>query len=369
MNEKDTWVEEPLEESTPKSSKKKFLEKSSSWLFLGLLIALLIIVVGAALGIPKGINDRLTLADTQAEPKIQSQLESAKLDFHEGRYQIALERLDWILEEMNAYLSEEQLAEVGDLYSQTLLELSTDGTPTPQPTPTPTITVYTPTPDLRGEEELFSLAQGQISDELWNEAIQTLESLRQKNLDYRTIQVDGMLYIALRNRGVKKILVDGSLEPGLYDLALAERFAPLDSQAEGFRTWTRLYLTGASYWGVDWAQAVYYFEQVYPALPNLRDGTNITAKERFRIAALEYAKQLLSIEDYCLAQEYFDKALQIGDDPQIQPTMQWVGEQCVQQTNAPTPTPEGPTPTLTPTLEGDLTEPTGEITEEKTVEP
>jgi hypothetical protein len=277
--------------------------------------------------------------------------------------------LDWILEEMNAYLSDEQLAEVGDLYSKTLLELSTQGTPTPQPTPTPTVPVYTPTPDLRGEEELFNLAQGQISEELWDEAIQTMESLRQKNLDYRTIEVDGMLYIALRNRGVNKILVEGSLEPGLYDLALAERFAPLDSQAEGFRTWTRFYLTGASYWGVDWAQAVYYFEQVYPALPNLRDGTNLTAKERFRIAALEYAKQLLSIEEYCQAQEYFDKALQIGDDPQIQPTVQWVGEQCWEQTNAPTPAPEGPTPTSTPTLEGDLTEPTGEPTGVETVEP
>lgn len=369
MNENSTWVEEPLKESTPKNSKKKFFEKRSSWIFLGLLIALMIILVGAGLGIPKGINDRIKLADTQAEPKIQSQLDSAKLDYQEERYQIALERLDWILEEMSAYLSEEQLAEVGDLYSRTLLELTTYGTPTPQPTPTPTVPVYTPTPDLRGEEELFNLAQSQIADELWDEAIQTMESLRQKNLNFRTIDVDGMMYIALRNRGVDKILVEGSLEPGLYDLALAERFAPLDSQAEGFRTWTRFYLTGASYWGVDWAQAVYYFEQVYPALPNLRDGTNITAKERFRIAAMEYAKQLLSIEDYCQAQQYFDKALQIGDDPQIQPTAQWVGEQCWEQTNAPTPAPAEPTPTPTPTLEGDLTEPTEIPTEVETGEP
>lgn len=369
MNENGPRIEESLTESAPKSEKKKFLEKRSSWIFLGFLIALLIILIGGSLGIPQGINDRVELADTQAAPKIQSQIDSAKLDYQEGRYQIVLERLDWILEEMNVYLSEDQLAEVGDLYSKTLLELSTYGTATPQPTPTPTIPVYTPTPDLRGEEELFNLAQSQIADELWDEAIQTLESLRQKNLDYRTIEVDGMLYIALRNRGVDKILVEGSLEPGLYDLTLAERFAPLDSQAEGFRTWTRLYLTGASYWGVDWAQAVFYFEQVYPALPNLRDGTNITAKERYRIAALEYGKQLLSIEDYCQAQEYLNKSLQIGDDPQIQPTMQWIGEQCWQQTNAPTPAPEGPTPTPTPSLEGDFTEPTAESTAEETVEP
>ncbi|MFN2304608.1 MAG: hypothetical protein ACK2TV_12840 [Anaerolineales bacterium] len=371
MDENKSWGDEMLDESPSKSSKRKFFEKRSSWILTGIMIAILIILVGAGLGIPTGIRDRLKLADTQAAPKIQSQLDSAKLDYQEGRFQIALERLDWILEEMNAYISEEQLSEIGDLYSKTLLELSTYGTPTPQPTPTATIHVYTPTPDLRGEEELFNLAQQQIMDELWDEAIQTLESLRQKNLDFRTIQVDGMLYVALRNRGVDKILVEGNLEPGLYDLALAERFAPLDSQAEGFRTWTRLYLTGASYWEVDWAQAVYYFEQVYPALPNLRDGTNMTAKERFRIAALEYAKQLIGLEDYCLAQEYFDKALQIGGDPQIQPTVEWVGDQCLQQNSAPTPAPEEatPTPTPTPTLEGDLPEPTVESTPEETVEP
>jgi len=354
MTEKKNDVVEPQENEKTKRPKKKFFERRSSWFLVGILLALLIVALGAALGIPKGINDRMKLAETQSAPKIQSQLENARVDIDEGRYEVALSRLDWILEEMAPYLSEEVLSEIGDLYSQTLLHLSSQGSPTPGMTPTPTVPLYTATPDLRGEEELFKLAQEQITAESWDEAIQTLESLRQKNLDYKSVQIDGMLYVALRNRGVQKILVDGSLEPGIYDLTLAERFAPLDTSAEGFRTWARLYLTGASYWGVDWSQVVYYFEQVYQALPSLRDGTNMTATERFRVGAINYGSQLASAGKYCEAQEYFEKALALAADPQIQPTAQWVADKCWRMLHPPTktPTPEPtPTPTKVPTEE------------------
>lgn len=359
MTDKNNDMTNQQEKEKTKRQKKKFFERRSSWFLIGILLALLIIALGAALGIPKGINDRVTLAETQAAPKIQSQIENAKVDIDEGRYEVALSRLDWILEEMSSYLSEEELSEVGDLYSQTLLHLSSQGSPTPEATPSPTVPLFTSTPDLRGEEELFTLAQEQIAAESWDEAIQTLEALRQKNLDYKSVQIDGMLYVALRNRGVQKILVEGRLEPGIYDLTLAERFAPLDSSAEGFRTWARLYLTGASYWGVDWSQVVYYFEQVYQALPSLRDGTNMTATERFRVGAINYASQLASAGQYCEAQEYFERALALAADPQVQPTAQWVADKCWRKLHPPTKTPT-PEPTPTPTSEVPTVEPTPE---------
>ncbi len=376
MSEKETEMTVPVTKEESKRPRNKFFERRSSWLVMGILFVFLMVLLGILLGIPRGINDRLAVAESQAAPKVHSQLESAKQDIEEGRYEVALGRLDWILEEMSSFLSDEELAEVGELYSQVLLEMSSVGTPTPQPSPTATIPVYTPTPDLRGVEELFNTAQGQIADKLWDEGIQTLEALRHKNLEYRAVEVDGMLYIALRNRGVQKILVEGSLEPGIYDLTLAERFAPLDSTAEGFRTWTRLYLTGASYWGVDWAQVLYYFGQVYPMLPNLRDGTNMTATERYRIGAIEYGSQLVEAEEYCEAQEYFDLAMELGSDPEVQPTAQWVADECWEQQNPPTPTPENtPTPkptrkqeTQAPTEEPTPT-PTGELTEEPSEEP
>ena len=360
MKNEENDMSQPHDIEKKKRNQKEFLQRRSSWYLIGILLFVLIVLVGAGLGIPRGISDRVRLAEAQASPKIQSQLDSARLDIEEGRFDVALGRLDWILEEMAPFMSDEELAEVGELYSQTLLQISLIGTPAPQPTPTPDEPVITPTPDLRGEEDLFNTAWQHIVAESWDEAIQSLIALRQKNLDYKTIQVDGMLYVALRNRGAQKILVEGSLEPGIYDLTLAERFAPLDSAAEGYRTWTRLYLTGASYWGIDWAQVVYFFEQVYPALPNLRDGTNMTATERFRIGAIEYASQLAEAGEYCLAQEYFDKAFAIGGDPVVMPTAQWVAEVCWNEQNPSTPEPPAntPTPTPTPTPENGIEEPT-----------
>jgi tetratricopeptide (TPR) repeat protein len=231
------------------------------------------------------------------------------------------------------------------------------------------VPVFTPTPDLRGVQELFDTALQQIADGAWEDAINTLKALRENDLTFRTVQVDGLLYIALRNRGIQKILSEGSLEPGIYDLSLAERFAPLDSRAEGLRTWTRFYLTGASFWDVDWSQVVFYFEQVYPHLPNLRDGTFMTATERYRIGAIEYASQLLAAGEYCLAQEYFEKALAISEDSAARTLSESAAEACLLGL-APPEEPQPETATPTPGEESAATPlPTEEQTEVPTLEP
>ena len=374
MNENDSTTQTNVEGEEPKTAKKKFFERRSGWIISAISLMIVILILAAVTGAARGINDRVSLAETQAAPRIQSQLDGARQDIEEGRYEVALNRLNWILEEMADFLSEEELAEVGEVYSQTLVLISQIGTPTPPPTPTAIEPVNTPTPDLRGEQEMFDNAQQFLGDRAWNDVILTLAALRQKDLTFRPVQVDGMLYIALRNRGIEKILVEGSLEPGIYDLTLAERFAPLDGRAEGIRTWTRLYLTGASYWEVNWEQVVLYFEQVYPNVPNLRDGTFMTATERFRLGAIEYAKELTALGDYCLAQEYYEKSLAISSNPEIQPTAQWAAEACAAGEEGlqssptveiqPTPTPETglePTPTPTPTET-----PPGQPTEEPT---
>ena len=374
MTEKDNEVTEQVAKTKKKKEKKpkkKFFERRFSWYLVVILGGILIVIIGMLLGIPRGINDRVSLAETQAAPKIQSQLESARTDIAEGRYSVALTRLDWILDEMSAYLTEEELAEVGELYTQTLLMINSSVTATPAYTPTPTEPAITPTPDYRGEEDLFNTAQQYLDAESWDEAITTLESLRDKNLEYRAVEVDGMLYIALRNRGIQKILMEGSLEPGIYDLTQAERFAPLDNQAEAYRTWARFYITGASYWDVDWTQVIYYFEQVYTNFPGMRDGSNMTATERYKKALLNYGLQLAAAELYCEAQPYFEQSFAIGQDPVAQPTAQWVYDQCWESQQAPTQQPqqtEPPAATPTPTVEATTEVPTEAPTEAPTTE-
>ena len=156
---------------------------------------------------------------------------------------------------------------------------------------------------------MFKQIQQNLVDKKWDDAIATIESLRTKNLGYETVAVDGLYYIALRNRGVDKILRLGDLEGGMYDLALAARFGPLDRDAESYQVWARYYVTGASFWEVDWEKATYYFGLVAPYLPNLRDSSNIFAIDRYRQAAIHYAQDLMDRDDGCKASDLLKTVL------------------------------------------------------------
>ena len=96
--------------------------------------------------------------------------------------------------------------------------------------------------------------------------MQTVQSLKESNFDYRTIDVDGLYFIALRNRGIQRIWA-GELEQGMYDLSVAEELGALDAQAAGAESWATTYLTGASYWDVNWPGAVDIFGQLYAQMP------------------------------------------------------------------------------------------------------
>ncbi len=181
MTDNNIEVTQPVPEkkNKKKKDKKKFFQRRSSWYLVGLLIGLLIILGGAGLGISRAINDRLALAETQAAPKIDSQLELARADFAEGRYEVAKTRLDWILDEMSAYLNAEEMAALNELYPQVLLMLDVSGA-VALVTPTSSLPTVTPTPDVRGEEEMFNTAMALMEAESWDEAIANLEALREK---------------------------------------------------------------------------------------------------------------------------------------------------------------------------------------------
>lgn len=82
----------------------------------------------------------------------------------------------------------------------------------------------------------------------WGQAVEAIQRLRDKNVNYRSVDVDGMYYIALRFLGIENVS-RGQLEVGIYNLTLAERFAPLDVEAQNYRNWARMYLSAASFWG------------------------------------------------------------------------------------------------------------------------
>ncbi len=323
------------------------------WLLpLAMLVLLAIAFVSAYSGYQAGIEQRTQFESTQVAQEAQRQFELGVQDMEAGRYETARQRFEYVIQLNPAYPGvTEKLAEV-------LLELNTTATPTSVPTPT-----LTPTPDLRGAEELFSQAQALLAEKNWDAAIETLLKLRKDEPSYQAVKVDSMLYVALRNRGVEKILNQADLEGGTYDLALAERFGPLDVEASNYRTWADLYLTGASFWMLDWAQASYYFSQLVLVAPNLRDNSNMTATERYRIATLNYADSLAQSGEWCLAMEQYQALLAFGSNEAIESSLARVTAKCQAEsqpeeepTSAPPPESteppaESPPPEYTPTPE------------------
>jgi hypothetical protein len=155
-----------------------------------------------------------------------------------------------------------------------------------------------------------------------------------------------MLFVALRNRGVQKISQLADLEGGIYDLALAARFGPIDVEAKNWRDWAELYVRGASFWDVDWEQAVYYFGQLAQIAPNLMDGSRYTASERYRLALIGYGDWFARQELWCEAQQQYDTAYNMSPRPELQPTAIYAADQCAN----PTPEPQVVVPTFTPTI-------------------
>jgi tetratricopeptide (TPR) repeat protein len=226
---------------------------------------------------------------------VGQQFQYALVDIEFQRYANAKQRLEWILQQDPTFPgAQEKLTQV-------LVSMN-------QPTPTLTPSL-TPTPDFTGAEQAFTQAQQQITAQDWPAALGTLDQIRKLDRNYKTGQVDGMYYFALRNYGYDLITKQGNLEGGIYHFTLAERFGTLDRDANGLREGARYYLIGASFWELDWEQALAYFSQV--AGYGLWDGT-MTVSERLHIAYMRYGDQLVEEGRYCDAVSQYDSAQAIA---------------------------------------------------------
>jgi hypothetical protein len=299
--------------------------KKSRW-GLWLLAGILLLIVTAAFsvwsGYQSGIADRQSEELTQTAAGLDEQFVLAMQDLDAGRYEVARQRFDYIIKINLSY--------PGVIDGMTQAELALNVTATPTVAPTPTVS---PTPDTRGVDTLYEQARQALDASEWTAAIDSLLALRKADPTYHSVDVDGMLYLALRNRGVDKILREADLEGGTYDLALAERFGPLDVEASNYRIWVNMYMTGASFWDIDWAQSVYYFSQLYPLAPGLRDASGWTVTDRYRIALSKYADAVAAQDDWCQAQELYESALAVGADSAIQDLADEAARKCSPRDN------------------------------------
>lgn len=305
------------------------------------VLTTIMIGTGAFAGYFTGRQTRLEGESAQVESDINEQFNLGIVDLAEGDLELARQRLEYVLSLDPSYPG------AADRMAEVLYTLYATASPTPQ------LLVGTPSPtfDPRPAQELFAKAENLLASRDWNNTIETLVALRKNNPAYETARVDGMLYLALRYRGVDKILSEHNLEGGIYDLALAENFSLLDVEARNTRNWARLYIIGSSFWEVFPQQAVYYFGQVASAAPYLRDASGWTARDRYREALIQYGDQLADSEEWCAALIQYEIAYSIRADEKLSKTIEAIALQC----SPPTATISSPTITFTPTITGSVT--------------
>jgi len=288
----------PLQEDDTQPIKP--VKKKSRWLsiLIGILGFILLVGLGGFGGYTSGIGDRKTVEASVVSQQVTEQYKFALVDIEFKRYEAAAQRLEYIISKDPGFPgAREKLTEV--------LVLSSIPSPTAAP-------ALTSTPDFSGAESAYQRAQQLILTQDWSGALSALDSIRKLDPTYKTAQVDGMYYFALRNNGHALITKQGNLEGGIYYLTLAERFGPLDNTSIGLRDGARMYITGASFWELDWKQAFDYFSQVGSGWPSLWDGT-MTASQRLQFSAMRFGDDLFEQEDYCQAYEKYQIAAGIGN--------------------------------------------------------
>ncbi len=301
--------------------------KKSRWrsFFTGLLGFLLLVGLGGYGGYAAGINDRTRAESAILSKQLLDQYQRALVEIEFGQYDTARQRLEFILSKDPTFPGvAEKLTEI----------LVKSVVPTVTPTLPPTATL-----DVSGVENAYLRAQQLVAAQDWQNAVAALDIVRKLDPNYKTAQVDGMYYFSLRNLGLR-LIQQGNLEGGIYQLSLAERFGPLDNEAVQMREGARAYIIGASFWEINWQKAAEYFA-VTP--PNIWDGS-MTAAERLNTAYARYGDFLFEQNDVCPAYDAYSRATTLDEKAT------WRMNKAYVECYPPTPVPEVPleVPTDTP---------------------
>lgn len=322
---------QPLRKHEPRATSAR----PWAWLLIFPAILLVVVVVATATGYLAGAAEASQRSTQDSARASQEQFDLGVQDLLAARYELARRRFEYILSIDPTYPG------AAELLAQALQALNV---PTSTPSPSPVPSTPTATLDVSSLDGLFAQAQSSFGQGDWSGTLHALLAMRAEDPQYRLAEVNALMGITLRNRGVEKIL-QGFLEQGIYDLALAERFGALDAQAIAWRNSAQFYLIANSYIGVNWPQAAEYFRQICSA-------QTWDACSKYALAAMKYGDLLLATQDVCGAMFQYQSSLNAMFNAALGPTATSAADRCLTATAAtPTSTPAIGTPTPTSTLE------------------
>ena len=197
------------------------------WIVWGILLASLIIGVSIMLGVQSGLNIRMQADQQQRLTVAAEHFNYGVQALNQGDLAGAKKQFLYVNDLVPNFPG--LIEKLTEVELQMALALTPVATPTPEPIAIPTGGTT---------DDYFSLAQQAIQVQDWASALGFLEAIRNIDLNYKQTEMDDLYYMVLRNLGVAQIKAN-NLEPGIYHLTLAQKFAPLDSEAAKQLSWAK----------------------------------------------------------------------------------------------------------------------------------
>jgi hypothetical protein len=324
----DNQIQEPKENSQ-ELGRRSILRIMGIILIIAAVMTALYLVVGY-FAWQQGEALRSQHEEDMRLQQYSRQVNLAQEDIERGGYNLALRRLDWVLER------DPENQEAIALHSQAEAAMKTAQTPEAPPTPTvepePTVVLDEST-DL--EQEMVRL-QRLYDREQWAELLPAVLAMQQQFPDFERLKTERFVYDSYLNLGLQ-MLQGSQIEQGLRYLEQAEKLGDLPQEALDYRYWAELYLDGISYYGVNWAVSASVFRDLCISAPFYQN-----ACDKLYESVVNNGNQYFFVQDFCPAVDLYREARQYGSSGELNQKLNDAIEGCA----AATPTPAVITGTL-----------------------
>lgn len=300
--------------------------------FIGLLLIFVAVLLGwyllvGYMGWQSGQSAMVEARETELMAQIERQTELARENIGQGSYNLALRRLDYVLELDPAHgealaLREQAQAALNALNTpQPTTAVISTATPLPEPTATPGL-ISDPVTELQRIRRL-------VINENWEEALSALTAFQRQFPNEQRQDTDALLYDVYVNYGLS-LLEGEQVELGLYYLDQAAKLGDLSQEVLDYRFWAELYLQGIAFYDVNWDVASYYFRELCLSAPFYQSAC-VLLQESLENFGDQYAVAL----DWCPAQELYQEALSHGRSQPLVEKLNEATEACLLATPTP----------------------------------
>lgn len=222
MNEKKSAMnteDNGTETAEPRQSRLLLRVLGIGLILISVIIAIYLIV--GYFAYQSGQEIRVEAVESQRAQQLTNQIELAQGDISVGSYDLALRRLDWVLERYPDNVEALALQQQAEAALKTALTPDAPPTATPLPEPIPDLIT-----DLDDPQATLASLQRMAELEQWQDLITAVISFQRQFPSYERLETDRLLYAASLNLGLQLIKGE-NIESGLYYLAQAEKLGDL----------------------------------------------------------------------------------------------------------------------------------------------